>query len=128
VRRAGNWLFAAGIVIMLGWIPVIPIVIQVTWVFDLGRDVVGFLAMQGVWSVLAGIVITLSGRSMAQMRRHGLAITGSILAMVPTAMGVVLGLPVGIWCLAVLCRRDVCDEFERAAWLAKNRQFQSTPP
>ena len=124
VRRAGNWLFAAGIVIMLGWIPV---VILVTWLMAHEQGAAVPLFMHSAWSVVAGVVVTLSGRSMAQMRRYGLAMTGSILAMVPFSVGVVLGLPVGIWCLILLCRRDVCDEFERAAWLAKNREYQSTP-
>jgi hypothetical protein len=52
--------------------------------------------------------------------------TGSILAMIPLSLGVVLGLPVGIWCLTLLSRKEVRDEFQRAAWLAKNREFQST--
>ena len=39
---------------------------------------------------------------------------------------VVLGLPVGIWCLTRLGRREVRDEFQRVAWLAKNRDFQSS--
>ena len=46
--------------------------------------------------------------------------------MIPLSLGVVLGLPVGIWCLTLLCRKEVGDEFQRAAWLEKNRAFQST--
>jgi tRNA A-37 threonylcarbamoyl transferase component Bud32 len=125
LHRAGGWLFAAGIVTLLAWIAVVALI---TWL-DLsgirtGEMAYFWICTQCVWCVAVGVLIILGGRSMARVRRYGLAMTGSILAMMPLSLAVLLGFPVGIWCLTLLCRRDVCDEFERAARLARNRDFQ----
>lgn len=59
-----------------------------------------------------GVSVILGGWSMMRMRRYGLCVAASILAMI-TPPGFLLGLPFGIWALIVLSRSDVREAFER---------------
>jgi hypothetical protein len=60
-----------------------------------------------LWSslVIAGAI------SMLRLRLYGLAMTGSIAAMLPCTPCCLLGLPFGIWSLVVLNRAEVKDAF-----------------
>ena len=49
---------------------------------------------------------------MKRLQTHGLAVTAAILAMVPMHPALVLGLPIGIWALVVLMRRDTREAFQ----------------
>jgi phage FluMu protein Com len=61
-----------------------------------------------------GIVIFGAIR-MKQLKNYNLAIAASILAMLPCSACCILGLPVGIWSLVVLCNRDIRAAFQQAA-------------
>jgi hypothetical protein len=56
---------------------------------------------------------------MMKLRSRGLALTASILAMIPfTSPCCLLGLPVGIWSMLVLSKPEVSAAFEAAAHYA----------
>lgn len=61
-----------------------------------------------------GIVIFGATR-MKQLKNYPLAIAASILAMLPCSACCILGLPIGIWSLVVLCNRDIRDAFRQSA-------------
>jgi hypothetical protein len=48
---------------------------------------------------------------MKKLERYGLAMTASILAMLPCSLCCVLGLPIGIWALVVLMKPEVKSAF-----------------
>jgi tRNA A-37 threonylcarbamoyl transferase component Bud32 len=122
IRRAGNWLLATGMVVLLIWIPVLPLERAPS------NATKAILAVHFWWSLVAGAVIAHAGVCMRQMRGYRWAVAGSIVAMVPGSLGVMLGLPVGVWSLILLCHREVQAEFQRTQWLAKNRQFRAADP
>jgi hypothetical protein len=83
------------------------------WVKAMQQNSVGPQAavLQGAF-VLVNLVIILSAVVMMMRRAYPFAIIGSILAMVNIGtFCCVLGLPVGIWCLIVLCLEDVKASF-----------------
>jgi predicted Ser/Thr protein kinase len=59
---------------------------------------------------ISGSVIFVAGLKMKRLEAFWLAVLGSILAMVITP-GNIVGLPIGIWSLVVLSRRDVRQVF-----------------
>ena len=65
--------------------------------------------------LLAGLavicIILFGAMSMMRLRNRGLAITAAILALI-AAPGNLVGLPMGIWALVVLSRREVIEAFE----------------
>jgi tRNA A-37 threonylcarbamoyl transferase component Bud32 len=65
-----------------------------------------------VLSLSVGALILAAASRMRRATSHGLACAGAVLAMIsgPPAL---LGLPVGIWSLIVLTRREVRDAFTR---------------
>jgi tRNA A-37 threonylcarbamoyl transferase component Bud32 len=77
--------------------------------------------------VAHAIVVTLGAWNLMQLRSRRLAIAGSILAMLPFFPGAVVGLPMGIWALVTLRKREVKAAFgqEQAeiAIPAKIREF-----
>jgi hypothetical protein len=84
-----------------------------------GRDeamtdaVVGTLGMIGSAGALAvSILILIGALKMQKLQSYGMAVTASILAMVPLLTPCcLLGLPFGIWSLTVLNREDVKRAF-----------------
>jgi hypothetical protein len=64
----------------------------------------------------AGTVVT-GAVQMLRMRAYPFAVSAAILALLPWSPAWLLGLPFGIWALAVLCRREV-----KAAFLARRRR------
>lgn len=60
-----------------------------------------------------GIVIIVGALQMMRLRSHGLATVASVLALLPCGPAWLLGLPMGIWSLVVLNRRDVKAAFQR---------------
>ena len=65
--------------------------------------------------VVGGLVVLFGGVKMLSLSGRGLAMTASILAMIPCFSGLVcvIGIPIGIWSIIVLGNPDV-----RAAYLA----------
>lgn len=63
-------------------------------------------------SVLIGVLILMGGLKMKKLESHGLAVTASILALLPcTSPCCLIGLPIGIWALVVLFRPEVKNSF-----------------
>ena len=127
IQRAGYWLAAAGIVGVVG--SCVLAFIFLAYCFAglglAGEQILLYWAVFFVvWGLVAGPLIISGGHAMRRIRSPGLAWIGVVVAMVPVSPGVLLGLPVGMWCLTLLCRREVRNEFQRAAWLAKNSEFQ----
>jgi len=56
-------------------------------------------------------LLMLASRKMRRLRLRGLALTASVVAIIPCHAGFVLGIPIGIWSLIVLTRRDVAATF-----------------
>ncbi len=62
--------------------------------------------------LLAGLVF-FAAWQMMQLKGHGLAIAGSVIAMIPCLSPCCcLGLPIGIWALVVLLKPEVKEAFE----------------
>jgi serine/threonine protein kinase len=61
-------------------------------------------------SIPVTILILLGAMRMMRLRNRGLAITAAILALI-AAPGNLIGLPMGIWALVVLARREVAEAF-----------------
>jgi hypothetical protein len=66
--------------------------------------------------IFLGLVILVGALKMKNLQSRGLAITSSILAMIPCISPCcVLGLPIGIWSLVVLGQPDVKQAFAAEA-------------
>jgi len=64
-------------------------------------------------ATVVGAIVTLGAWQMLRLRSYGWAVVGSALALVPLSVGFMLGMPMGIWALIVLKRRDVQEAFRR---------------
>jgi len=60
-----------------------------------------------------GLVMLVGGWRMMQGKSYGLAVTASILALLPCHPASLLGLIFGVWSLVVLSRSNVKAAFER---------------
>ena len=71
-----------------------------------GIRAVGWVVFVGMLSVVPGLLLLFGAIAMLKLRRYALAVVSSIVAGVsgPVAF---MGLPVGIWSIVVLARRDV---------------------
>src|SRR5262245_24311418 len=86
------------------------------FVREIQRGAVGPVAtaLQGGFCML-NIFIIICGVQMMKLQSWGMAVTGSVLAMVNVgSCCCVLGIPVGIWSLAVLASPDVITIFSAA--------------
>jgi hypothetical protein len=61
------------------------------------------------------LVTMLGALKMRRLESHGLALLGSVLAMLPCSVGFVVGCPAGVWALFVLNRPKVRAAFVRRA-------------
>ncbi|MCL4789900.1 MAG: serine/threonine protein kinase, partial [Verrucomicrobia bacterium] len=105
VKGPASWLVVTGI---LNWIA-IPLIVLVTAAMVSGKGVVVFTLPTLLAMILSSVII-LAGLRMKRLEAYPLALVGSILAMLVTP-GNLIGLPVGIWSLVVLCRREVREAF-----------------
>ena len=64
----------------------------------------------------ANVITFLGGWSMVRLRSYRLAAAGAVLGMFPCGLGIVVGLPMGIWALVVLAQPEV-----KAAFRAKRK-------
>jgi serine/threonine protein kinase len=74
-----------------------------------------FIILVGVAAILGGIfslVMIVAGYQMQRLRYYGLAVIASVLAMLPVSLPWIIGLPIGIWSLAVLLDPKVREAFE----------------
>ncbi len=70
-----------------------------------------FVALAPLLFLLVGHAVTVIGASrMRHLTGYGWALAATILAMI-LPFGFIIGLPVGIWSLVVLCRREVREAF-----------------
>jgi hypothetical protein len=66
----------------------------------------------GIIAILMGAVILLGGLKMMKLESFGVAMTASILAMIPCLSPCcVIGLPIGIWALVILSKPEVKSAF-----------------
>ena len=57
----------------------------------------------------------IAGLKMRNLQTYGLAITASILGLLPGSVGFIVGLPFGIWSVVVLSSAAARREFDLAA-------------
>ena len=62
--------------------------------------------MVGWW-----VIIICAALQMKALRKHGFAMTGAILALIPCNLAWVFGLPFGIWALVVLSKPEIKSAF-----------------
>ncbi|MBP8261471.1 MAG: serine/threonine protein kinase [Verrucomicrobia bacterium] len=109
VRSPASWLLATGI---LNWIAIPTIVLAAAWIRNPG----GLPAAPMLLPLLAALglssFIIFAGLKMRRLEAYSTAVMGSIFAMLVTP-GNIIGLPVGIWSLVVLSRREVRQAFGR---------------
>jgi hypothetical protein len=123
VQAPAGWLVATGI---LNWIAIPFIFIVVASSAGprnpgLPVPSVSLTLLPLVAVLFLTSVTILAGLKMKRLEAYSLAITGSLLAML-IAPGNIIGLPVGIWALVVLCRREVRQAFgESRAQATGNR-------
>jgi serine/threonine protein kinase len=107
VQGPASWLVATGI---LNWIaiPFIVMVISSTASQSSFGGTPAFLALLAALFLSSAMIV--AGLKMKRLEAYSLAITGSILATFITP-GNLIGLPIGIWSLVVLCRPEVREAF-----------------
>ena len=77
-------------------------------------EAIGRVAIQGCFGsviFLVNIFILIGALMMLKMRAYGLAMTASIMAMIPCLTFFCLGIPFGIWGLVVLMKPEVKEAF-----------------
>jgi hypothetical protein len=85
-----------------------------------------FLAAGGCAAL--AVVTGLAGLRLFDLRSHTLGVLAAIFSMLPLTAVVLVGLPIGIWALVVLLRRDVREAFEeRSRELKRERKQKLTP-
>jgi len=77
---------------------------------EMGR-LVGGVVGDGV-AIIFMIIVILGAFKMLRLQSFGLAMTASILAMLPCGPCCLAGIPIGIWALVVLNGPDVKDSFQ----------------
>lgn len=73
--------------------------------------------------VTLSIVIILGAVRMRSLSGYGTAATASVMAALPVHPWFIIGMPIGIWCLAILARRDA-----REAFRLRERARRNVPP
>jgi hypothetical protein len=75
------------------------------------------------------VIILMGAIKMRRLEMYGLAVTASIVAMLPCHPGFLVGLPIGLWSLMVLLRPETKAAFDqhRAERLADVVQAADTP-
>ncbi len=120
VKAPASWLVATGI---LNWVT-IPFVVAVMLPWA-SRSSGG--TGSALFALLAALFLSsamiLAGLKMKRLEAYSLAVIGSFLAIFITP-GNIIGLPVGIWCLVTLFRRDVREAFAKVRMLPP----ETTPP
>jgi len=87
----------------------------------------GRLALLALAAILLSSLMIAAGLKMKRLEGYGLAIVAGILAIVVTP-GNVIGLPLGIWALVVLTRREVREAFGKRSFVPVPSAAGSSPP
>jgi hypothetical protein len=65
-----------------------------------------------ILTLVPSLLILVGGWQMRRLESYGLAMIAAIMALIPICtLGFALGIPMGIWALAVLSKRDVREAF-----------------
>jgi serine/threonine protein kinase/formylglycine-generating enzyme required for sulfatase activity len=109
VKAPASWLVATGV---LNWIAIPLIVLSIAAAGGGGRTttISVLLALLAVLFLSSAIIV--AGLKMKRLEAYSLAITGSMLAILITP-GNLIGLPIGIWAIVVLSRREVRAAFAK---------------
>jgi TPR repeat protein/tRNA A-37 threonylcarbamoyl transferase component Bud32 len=109
VKGPGNGLVVTAI---LNWVamPVIFLVLAATMRFGGGSFAPGPPLVVPLCIMVLSCIMLVAGLMMKRLGAYGLAIAGAILAIL-VVPGNVIGLPIGIWALVVLSRREVREAF-----------------
>ena len=68
-----------------------------------------------VLGIAIAIIVWIGAGNMRSLTGYGMALTASILAMLPCYCGCVVGVPIGIWALIVLLNAEVKEAFQANA-------------
>ena len=71
------------------------------------------LVVPSLLGIATGVLIILGALKMKNLQSYGLAMTASILAMLPCTYAFLIGIPMGIWALVVLTKPEVKAAFAR---------------
>jgi predicted Ser/Thr protein kinase len=122
---AGALSLAPAILIFVGFVLAVPVMAQEVPAEPLvlaqssgGIGAPGWVELLIIAAVMGlnlplGIVVLIGGLKMRKLESYGLAMTASILAVVPSGVGCIIGLPFGIWSLIVLLRPEIRAAFDR---------------
>jgi hypothetical protein len=66
-------------------------------------------------NVVTMAIVTLAGFRMRELKNRGFCMAGSILSLIPCCTCMCIGLPIGIWSLVSLSKKDVKAGFEAVA-------------
>lgn len=80
-----------------------------------------------VVQILSSLVMILGGQKMRRLDTYGLAVTASIVALLPTGPVWIVSMPIGIWALIVLATPEVRDAF-RSKWHRRETKIQTSRP
>jgi tRNA A-37 threonylcarbamoyl transferase component Bud32 len=103
---------AVGLIVtaVLNWVA-IPLVLLITMYVASSKGSAGApLLLVPLSALVLSSVILVAGLKMKRLQAYGLAVAGSILAILVTP-GNLIGLPIGIWSLVVLSQRQVREAF-----------------
>ena len=110
VQAPARWLVATGVLNAI----TLPLIVVMIGSLDSQSNFGSIPTLLGLLAVVfLSCATILAGLKMKRLEAYSLAVTGSLLAMVITP-GNIIGLPVGIWALVVLCRREVRHAFSKA--------------
>ena len=107
VRGPVLGLVAAGV---LNWIGGIAAFILLALITDRSKAMDAWIGAAAILMMLLSATMFLGAVKMRRLENYRLAFASSIIAMVASP-GNIIGLPVGIWSLAVLSRREVKEAF-----------------
>jgi hypothetical protein len=68
-------------------------------------------AASGIFALVVSAVIIYGALQMKNLKSYGLAMTSSVLGMIPCSPCCLVGLPIGIWSLIVLMKPEVKSAF-----------------
>ena len=79
------------------------------------------------WVCPMAVIVIVAGLALKRVRARWLGLTAGILATLPLNLAWLVGLPIGIWCLVVLNRRNVKAAFEAQARLRATQVSERSP-
>jgi tRNA A-37 threonylcarbamoyl transferase component Bud32 len=91
--------------------------------WDAGLTALGI----GPFVIVASLILVFGGRRMMRLERYGFVVLASICAMIPWSLAFLVGLPIGIWALRVLRRRDVKWAFVRKTVRSRRSAVATLP-